>query len=433
MTRRVVLHADMDAFYASVEQRDHPELRGKPVIIGAQSARGVVAAASYEARRYGVRSAMPGFRARQLCPKGIFLGGDMQKYASVSRQVHAIFADFTDCIEPLALDEAFLDISGSLHLFGGELALARSLKERVRAELNLIVSVGVAPNKLVAKIACTRGKPDGLMVVAEQEIPALLYPLPVRALFGVGPKTEQQLKSLGIATVADIATCPLARLRPVFGTHAQAMKDRAQGRDDRPVISDGVPKSIGEEATFPEDVTDRARITSAILSHSDMVAARARRAGYVGQTVTVKVKLARRRAALPPGSYEPAASHELFPVLSRQRRLPSACADGNAIGELAIALFNQLAVREPIRLVGVSLSHLAPGDAPRQLELFAQKTTPSTLRGTSQPRAELLGRTLDAISDRFGEGAIFRAGQRVEKLTHTDKIKIGAASPGDDE
>lgn len=431
MTPRVILHADMDAFYASVEQRDRPELRGKPVIIGAESARGVVAAASYEARTFGVRSAMPGFRARELCPDGVFLAGDMRKYAAVSRQVHRIFLDFTDLIEPLALDEAFLDIGGSLDLFGGALALATTLKNRISQQLGLIVSVGVAPNKLVAKIACTQSKPDGLFIVKKEQIPELLGPLPVRALWGVGPKTAARLQQHGFNTIGDIAGSSLARLRGIFGNYAEEMQARAQGEDDRPVVAHGTPKSIGEEATFAEDVQDAARIGGAITQHSEEVAARARHAGYLGGTVTLKVKLARRRHA----GREMVSNHELFPVINRQRRLAAPTADGTEIRKVAWALWEGLALTEPIRLLGVSISRLESEAAPRQLNLFAARSRPVEISGPpSLPtRAEQLGRALDAINDKFGQGSVRRAMLGVEKVMQTDKIKTGSSSNDDDE
>src|SRR5450432_3234651 len=217
MAERFILHADMDAFYASIEQRDHPELRGRPVIVGANSARGVVAAASYEARKFGVRSAMPGFRARALCPDGVFLPANIARYAEVSEQVHAVFREFTPEIEPIALDEAFLDITASERLFGGPRELASRLKQQVMARTKLAISVGVAPNKLVAKIACTLGKPDGLNVVQPDEVRALLNPLPVRRLWGVGPVLAVKLASLGLKTLGDLVRYDARQLARELG------------------------------------------------------------------------------------------------------------------------------------------------------------------------------------------------------------------------
>jgi DNA polymerase-4 len=426
-TSRWILHADMDAFYASVEQRDDPTLRGKPVIIGATQTRGVVSAASYEARTFGVRSAMPGFEAKKRCPDGIFLPGDMKKYAAVSRQIHAIFRDFTDQIEPLALDEAFLDISGSLKLFGEALDVGRMIKARVRDELDLVVSVGIAPNKLVAKIACSQGKPDGLLLVGADDIRSLLDPLPVRALWGVGPKAEARLKQLHVHTLRQLVTAPDETLRRAFGEHADAMRQRAQGIDHRKVESVRVAKSIGEEATFPENVSDEARISAAITAHSEKVAQRARRTQQLGLTVVLKVKLARRKS----WGTQLVSNHELFPLLSRQIRLKSATADGQEIRSAALELWRTLNMKEPVRLLGVTLTDLRPATDPRQLDLFAlpakshakSKQLAPERAGTT--RGEALGKTLDAISDKYGDGAIGRAAASLEKITHSTKFKAG--------
>ncbi len=418
--QRWILHADMDAFYASVEQRDDPRLRGKPVIIGASSERGVVSAASYEARKFGVHSAMPGFRARELCPNGVFLPGDMKKYAAVSRQVHDIFKDFTDAIEPLALDEAFLDIGGSVNLFGSPLEIGKLIKKRVRAELELPISVGIAPNKLVAKIACTKGKPDGLLLIRPDEVRKLLNPLPLRALWGIGPKAGEKLETAGFSTISDLADAPLASLREVLGDHAEEIQRRARGIDERPVTVSGKAKSIGEEATFSDNVLSMERITAAITAHSEAVASRARRAGFRGRTVTLKVKLAKRRTW---GS-KVVANHELFPVVSRQAKLPAPSADAVEIRKLALLLWDKLDLKEAVRLLGVTLSDLVAEEAPRQLGLF---DVPAS--GTDAPagatRAEALGKAMDAISERFGEGSIARATGAVEKITQGDRPKMG--------
>lgn len=425
---RFILHADMDAFYASVEQRDDPRLKGKPVIIGANGPRGVVSAASYEARKFGVHSAMPGFKARELCPAGVFLPGDMKKYATVSRKLHAIFRDFTDQIEPLALDEAFLDISGSVNLFGSPLAIGKLLKKRVRDELDLAISVGIAPNKLVAKIACSRGKPDGLMLIAKGEVRALLDPLPIRALFGIGPKAGEKLNAAGLVTIRDLAESPLEKLHEILGNHAEEIQLRASGIDNRPVVTGGKAKSIGEEATFSENVLSEEKVSAAITAHSEAVAARARRAGFRGKTVTLKVKLARRKS----WGEKAVANHELFPVLSRQAKLNAPTADAVEIRKTALLLWKKLALKEAVRLIGVTLSELEAEEAPRQLGLFdLPKTQDKSQAGAT--RAEILGKTMDAISKRFGEGSIARAVGSVEKITQGDRLKMGQLEEKDDE
>lgn len=438
MRSRWILHADMDAFYASVEQRDDPSLVGKPVIIGAQGARGVVSAASYEARKFGVRSAMPGYRAHELCPQGIFLPGDMKKYAAISKQVHGVFREFTDQIEPLALDEAFLDISGSIGLFGTPKAIGAKLKERVREEVGLVISVGIAPNKLVAKIACTQGKPDGLLLINPEQIRGLMNPLPVRALWGVGPKAEARLKRIKIKTIRQLVEAKTTELRAVFGEHAEEIQRRARGEDSREVESERAPKSIGEEATFSDNVTDPDRISGAITAHAEMVASRARRAGYAGQTVTLKVKLSARKA----WGERIVSNHELFPVMSRQTKLKAPTTDGAAIRETALALWKKLNIKEPVRLIGVSLSDLHALQSTRQLGLFdaPPPVAPAVKKSADEGppainRAEKLGQTLDAISERFGAGAIGRAVEAPHKITQSDRLKIGESNlkPTDDE
>ena len=407
---RWILHADMDAFYASIEQRDRPELRGRPVIVGATSPRGVVAAASYEARVFGVRSAMPGFRARELCPHGVYLPSRMARYSEVSAQVHAVFAEFTPDIEPIALDEAFLDISGSVNLFGGPLLLARRLKHRVREETDLVVSVGVAPSKLVAKIACTLGKPDGLLLVPPEAVRWLLDPLPVRRLWGVGPVLGERLERLGIRTIRQLADYDPDQLARSIGDRALELRRMARGEDRRAVESERVPKSYGEENTFERDVNDREVVTATLTAHAEAVARRVRRDGYRGRTVTLKIKLGKARggriARVAGDGDEPR-----YPVLTRSRSLAQPTDDGAVIRDVAVELWDAASVKEPVRLLGVSLSGLEPR-AYEQLELF-------------QRTEDRLGPALDAIQARFGRGAIGRAVAAPDKLTPSMQKKRG--------
>jgi len=411
---RFILHADMDAFYASIEQRDRPELRGRPVIVGANSARGVVSAASYEARKYGVRSAMPGFRARALCPEGVFIAPNMARYAEVSEQVHSVFAEFTPEIEPIALDEAFLDITGSERLFGGPLQLATQLKQRVRERTGLTVTVAVAPNKLVAKIACTLAKPDGLRVVQGHEVRALLAPLPLRRLWGVGPVLAQKLERLGLKTLGELLNYDSAQLVRQFGDRALELQALAGGRDQRPVISDRVAKSIGEENTFEVNVQERELVSAALTGHADEVARRLRRSGYVGQTITLKIKLGiarTRRAARVPGEE---GDEPVYPVLTRARTLRVPTDDGSLIRDVALELWDAAKISEPVRLLGVSISQLSPTQQ-AQLDLFSEGPRPK----------RQLGVALDAIRDRFGRDAIGPAVGRLQKLTPTMRKKRG--------
>ncbi|HEX4337759.1 MAG TPA: DNA polymerase IV [Polyangiaceae bacterium] len=412
MSARLVLHADMDAFYASIEVRDRPELAGRPVIVGATSARGVVAAASYEARTFGVRSAMPGFRARELCPDGVFLPSDMARYARVSNEVHAIFEQFSPDIEPIALDEAFLDVTGSVNLFGGALALGRKLKAEVRRGVGLPISVGIGPSKLVAKLACTLSKPDGFLYVPPDAVTWLLHPLPVRRLWGVGPVLEETLVGLGINTIGELARTDVSLLARVVGDRAASLKHLAEGTDDRDVESALAPKSYGEENTFEHDVTARDVVTATLTAHSEAVARRLRHDGYQGRTVTVKMKLGKprghRTSRTDPGEREP-----IYPLLTRAKTLPEPTSDGKRIREVAIALWDAAAITEPVRLLGVSLSNLSGGGA-EQLDLFGTRAT-----------TDRLGPALDAITARFGKGAIRRAVDEPEKATASDRRKRG--------
>lgn len=412
MPSRVVLHADMDAFYASIEVRDRPELRGKAVIVGASSARGVVAAASYEARRFGVRSAMPGFRARELCPDGVFLPSDMGRYARVSDEVHEILQRFSPDIEPIALDEAFLDITGSVNLFGGALSLGRKLRQAVWDELRLPMSVGIGPSKLVAKLACTLSKPDGFLYVPDEAVTWLLHPLPVRRLWGVGPVLEETLVGLGIHTVGELAHADHARVAEAVGDRADALQRMARGLDDRDVEASLLPKSYGEENTFERDVLARDVVTAALTAHSEAVARRLRHDGYKGRTVTLKIKLGKARghrtSRTDAGVREP-----IYPLLTRARTLPQATSDGHRIRDVAVALWDAANVGEPVRLLGVSVTNLE-GGAMEQLDLFGTRDT-----------TDRLGPALDAITTRFGKGAIRRAVDEPEKATATDRRKRG--------
>jgi DNA polymerase-4 len=411
MVERYVLHADMDAFYASIEQRDRPELRGRPVIVGANSARGVVAAASYEARKFGVRSAMPGFRARALCPDGVFLPANMARYAEVSAQVHDVFASFTPEIEPIALDEAFLEITASAKLFGGPLELATRLKQSVFARTELPISVAVGPNKLVAKIACTLSKPDGLRVVTPSEVRALLEPLPLRRLWGVGPVLAERLARLGLKTFAELAHYDSKQLARELGERASELQALAAGIDNRPVIAERAAKSIGEENTFATDTFDREQVSAVLTAHADEVARRLRRAGYAGYTVTLKIKLGtarRRREARVGDGDEP-----VYPLLTRSRTMATATDDARVLRKLALELWDAAKIDEPVRLLGISVSQLCQNER-EQLELFAPRAS-----------SRQLGRALDAIRDRFGRDAIGPAVSSLEKVTPSLRKKRG--------
>jgi DNA polymerase-4 len=389
---RVILHADMDAFYASVEQRDRPELRGRPVIVGGTGPRGVVAAASYEARRFGVRSAIPTAQARSLCPEGVFLRGDMRRYVRESERIFEIFARFTPLVEGLSLDEAFLDLTGTQRLFGPPAEVGRRLRAEVRGEIGLAVSVGIAPIKLVAKIASELAKPDGLLEVAPERVREFLDPLPVERLPGVGPVACERLVALGLRRIGDLARADAKRLERALGRFGAEAARLARGEDLREVLPWREPVSYGEENTFERDVSDRATLEAALAGHAEAVARRLRRDGLRGRTVVVKLKLGRRRAPGPRG----------YPLLTRRTTLSEATDDGAAITRAARDLLARAGPPEPVRLVGVSVAGLEPREAP-QLGLFAP--------APERARRERLNRALDALARRFGAEAVRPGGQ----------------------
>lgn len=386
-TPSTIVHADMDAFYASVEQLDRPELRGRPVIVGGVGGRGVVSTASYEARRFGVRSAMPTHEARRLCPQGIFLAGRMERYVAVARQIRAVFHEFTPEVEPLSLDEAFLDVTRSLQLFGSARAIAVRLKERVREATGLTVSVGIGPTKMVAKIASDLGKPDGLVEVRADDVAAFLRPLPVRRLWGAGPRTCAALEQLGIRTLGELAAADAGRVARRLGDHAHALQALARGEDDRVVEPGRERKSYGEEQTFDQDQRDGALLRGTIAAQAETVARRLRADGRAARTVTLKYKLAQRSG---PGRY---------PQHTRRVTLTAAVDDGTAIARAALALWDDVGAGLTVRLVGVAASGIEDRDA-GQLALFA----PPESRRSSD-----LNRALDQLAQRFGKDVVRRA------------------------
>jgi DNA polymerase-4 len=381
---RAILHCDLDAFYASVEQRDHPEYRGKPVIVGGgKDDRGVVSAASYEARRFGVRSAMPLREAGRLCPDGIFVPGDHERYLEASDEVMALFAERTPLVEPISLDEAFLDVTATAHLFGGAVAIAKALKAGVRERCGLVLSVGVATNKLCAKIGSDLRKPDGLVVVPPGEEAAFLAPLPLQRLWGVGPKTRDVLEGFGLRTIGDLASFDVARLEASLGVHGTTIRDRARGIDDGEVTPHEAAKSIGHEHTFDADTLDQRVVESTLLRLAEGVGRRAREASVMGRTVTLKLRVAP------------------FETRTRQRTLAQATDEDLAIYRVARSLLREALALDraagavsPVRLIGVSIANLVAG---QQLGLF------------DSARAARLNAALDAVRERFGDARIDRA------------------------
>ena len=374
---RTIIHVDMDAFYASVEQRDRPELRGRPVIVGADPrGRGVVAASSYEARRFGVHSAMPIGRAARLCPDGVFLPVDMEKYAGVSRQIMAVLAGFTPLLEPLSIDEAFLDVTQTRALFGDGEEQARRIKSRIRTAVGLAASVGVASNKFIAKVASDLEKPDGLVVVAPGGEADFLAPLPVSRLWGAGRVTTADLESMGIRTIGQLAAIPPSHLHSRFGRGGGLLSSLAHGVDERAVEPFAPPKSMGAEETFERDHRDGERLRATLRAQAERVARELRAQGYAGRTVTLKLRFAD------------------FSTITRSHT-GDPTQDGLTVYREASALLDRVVLRQPVRLIGLSVAGLGPAGE-GQLALL----------GPDAVRRERLARALDRLVERFGEASV---------------------------
>jgi len=379
----MILHVDMDAFYAAIEVRDRPELAGRAVVVGgAPAGRGVVAAASYEARAYGVHSAMPAGRARRLCPHAVFVRPRMDRYARVSAALRAILGRYTPLVEPLSLDEAFLDVGASERLFGPASAIARRIKDDVRAELGLVASVGVAPNKFLAKLASDLEKPDGLVVVAPGAEQAFLDPLPVARLWGVGRVAQARLAALGVHTIGELRGLSPEALGAAFGRGGEHLWALAHGHDERPVVPESQASSLSHETTFEHDVAAPEVLRARLLELTEQVGARLRRQGYRARTVFVKVRFSD------------------FRTLSRARTLPEATdrtADlwASASRLLARALGGEA---QPVRLLGMGASGLGVL-APEQGQLFD---------ASARRREERIDRVVDEVAGRFGPGRLRR-------------------------
>jgi DNA polymerase IV len=381
---RAVLHVDMDAFYASVEQRDDPSLAGRPLIVGWDGGRGVVAAASYEVRVYGVRSAMPMSRALRLCPHAVCVRPRMARYQEVSRTVFGVFREITPLVQGLSLDEAFLDVTASQELFGGAVAIARTIKQRIRERTGLSASVGVAPNKLVAKIASDLEKPDGLTVMTPENLRARLDPLSVRRLPGLGRKTGERVEAAGIRTLGELRSAPDALLWPLFGRYTPLMRERAAGIDERAVEPELEEKSLSAEDTFASDIADVRQLQRQLARLAQLAASRLRARALTAGCIGVKI----RRAD--------------FTTFTRQRAVAPPTASERTIAGVAAELLSRWLAVNPgarLRLLGVVLTELTP-DA--QLGLFEGGAAGSTLDGT-----------LDAARARFG-AHVLRRGNTLE-------------------
>jgi DNA polymerase-4 len=377
-----IIHVDMDAFYASVEQRDRPDLRGKPVIVGGVKGRGVVCAASYEARKFGVHSAMPISTARRLCPQGIFISVRMQHYAEISRQIRAIFLSFTPLVEPLSLDEAFLDVHGCEGLFGAAPEIARQIKNRIGAETGLVASVGVAPNKYLAKLASDVGKPDGFVVLPRGAVKEYLSPLPVSRIWGVGAKGEKRLHDMGIRTIGQIAALPEKALSDDLGEMGRHIWQLANGLDDRTVIPDREAKSVSTETTFAHDIGDRRILRVWLLDLVDHLATRLRHEAIWARTIDVKIRSSD------------------FRTVTRSTTLAEATNLTNIIWKAATDLFERSLTSElmPVRLLGVGATKLTR-EPIAQGNLFEESL---------HPRLVALDETIDTIRAQFGAGSIQR-------------------------
>jgi DNA polymerase IV len=393
-----ILLVDMDSFFASVEILDDPSLRGKPVVVGGDGQRGVVASASYEARRYGIHSAMPMAIALRRCPDAICVPGNMARYAEVSKHVHEIFADVTPIIEPLALDEAFLDVTGSVKLLGTPLEIAHSIRHRINQELRLDCGIGAASSKQVAKLASRSAKPKivgdrvvpgpGVYVVLDEDVLGYLHPMPVRALFGVGPTTANKLSRLGIETVADLAGLDPSMLEHHVGSAvAHLIVDLANGRDNRPVEAGAKNRSIGHEETFSQDSSDRAQLDHRLRRQAQAVANALRESGQEAHTVTVKIKLSN------------------FEQHTKSLTLEEGLDDHQAIYEVASMLLGEHDISAGVRLMGISASSLRPRGGPKQLHLGLDAGPSVDPLATQEARFELQ-EALDDIKKRFGKQAV---------------------------
>ena len=378
---RAILHVDMDAFFASVEQHDRPELAGQPVVVGGAGGRGVVAAASYEARRFGVHSAMPMREALKRCPHLVVVRPRMKRYREVSDQVFEIFREFTDLVEGLSLDEAFLDVTGSIGLFGSAEDMAREIKSRIRARTGLTASVGVSHNKLLAKLASEMHKPDGLTIIRPGEVTSTLDPLPVRRLFGIGPKTAERLEEQGIFTLGQLRRAPDGVLWPLLRRETHKFRDRASGIDDRPVVSDAPEKQISAEETFDTDIRDHQELQERLAQLADRATARLRARQLKAGMVSIKV---RRRD---------------FETFTRQKSFNPPTQETRLVAQVAADLLDGWLAEQPraaVRLLGVGVSGLLPA---RQLDLFTS---------LESAESQKLDEALDQIHGRFGTEAIRR-------------------------
>ena len=379
--KKQIIHLDMDAFYPAVEVLDNPALKGKPVIVGGGKKRGVVSSASYEARRFGVHSAQPMATAMRLCPAGVFLPVRMSRYKEVSQRVFKIFYQFTPLVEPLSIDEAFLDVTGSERLLGQAKEIAKKIKQTIFKEIGLTVSAGVAPSKFVAKIASDMDKPDGLTIVPHDKVREFLDPLPIKKMWGVGKVTHEALAKLNIRTFRDLSQVPVEVLEEKFGKQGIKMHLLSMGIDQRDVEPEHGIKSIGHEQTYLEDIIDKGDAKKELLSLANKTARRMRRENVTGKSITLKVK------------------YNDFVQITRSKTLPKSIDDGFQIYSTACSLLEKTEVgKRPIRLLGISLSQLNLLEAEKQLSMFNQEE--------SSQKRKRLNTALDSLQEKHGDNSI---------------------------
>ena len=392
METRKILHIDMDAFYASVEERDRPELAGKPLIVGGTpEGRGVVSAANYVARKFGAHSAMPTATALRLCPHAVVLRPRMDRYAKVSTEIREIFFHYTPLVEPLSLDEAFLDVTGSEKLFGPAIEISRTIKQEIQQTIGLVASVGLAPNKFLAKIASDLDKPDGLVVVDPSRVEEFLDPLPVGRLWGVGRVTGQAFSQMGIHSIAELRRLPVETLRQKFGSSGEHLWKLAHGIDDRQVIPDQEAKSISHETTFAKDISDPEVLRAWLLELTEQVARRLRHHGLCGRSVHIKVRFSD------------------FQTISRSQKLPEPTSSTDTLWHTAAVMFStRLPGRHlPIRLLGMGVS-----------EIDRSQFSQGTLFDDAREQHTQLDAATDSIRDRFGAGALRRGSSLRQEVGH---------------
>jgi DNA polymerase-4 len=380
----MILHLDMDAFYASVEQRDRPELRGKCVIVGGASKRGVVTTASYEARQYGVRSAMPMFEARRRCPSGIIVPGRMARYKEISRRVMACLKQFSPQVEQVSIDEAYMDISGCARLHGSPFAMGRSIKAAVQDKVQLTCSVGIAPLRFLAKIASNLDKPDGLTVIPADAVMTFIDQLPIHKVPGVGPQAMKKLAPLGITFLGQVRDHKIETLKHRLGKFGYRLAALAHGTDETPVTPSVAAKSFSAETTLAEDLSDRTRLLRRLLHQAEDVGRQLRSHGVKARTVTLKVKYAD------------------FQQITRSTTLPRPFQSAGVLYKEAGRLLDAGLLRRKVRLIGLGASNLVAPDTPAQLELFPTDRTPN-------PNWDNLDQAVDAINTKFGRHTVNKA------------------------